>query len=718
MILFSKYRQLLVLSAIGLGLFGLAGLAASQTNISNSPNWFSSCPRVAVDQAGNVHVAWAEFYTWTNSPQVPTSGDAYYSKLDVSTGRWSAPVNLSNTGQVKSYEWYVVGIATDPYGNVYVVYVNGTQLMLRVFSGGAWGAPFLVGSGPGAGGVDSARIAADAQGNIFICWWDNDWGIVYSRARVGGTWEGVVQLSKPVRSKFPEIAVGPNLVYCVFMDAQTGYSYQAVYTVRARTYGAGWSAPKRVSSSGEPEEHPAVKVDSADVAHVIYTPWFESDGTRSIRYVSGTSAGWSSPVDIGSRGGVHYPSIGLRGNNLYTVWKWDYGKVYSNERQAGIWGGQCAVPGSTPCDLPDVAVSPSQDKVYYVWDNGYPQDIYIGVKTQYVAATEASTHAVGDFDGDNLDEVAVDFGSSGLWLANDNGWKQLSPDNPQDLLALDSTGDGTDELAADFGTSGLWIMVGGTWHKISSLNPEGLAAGSLNGAGGDELAVDFGSSGLWLLDGSGWTQLSGMNAVALAAGDVDSDGTAELAAGFNSLGTWLWNAGAWTQLSGSIPDSLLAGDMDGAGGDELVADLGGLGVWVLNSGRWIQLSPADAEGLVFGDADGNGTEDLLGDFGQWGMFLWINNGWVKLSGYDPDRVIAADVDGDGRDEPAADFGPIGLWLCNETGWNLLSYADAENILPGDADGNGSDELLVDFGPLGLWGWYGGAWYQISPQNPD
>ncbi len=81
MILFSKNRQLL--AAIGLGLFGLAGLAAPQTNISNSPNWFSSCPRVAVDSVGNVHVAWAEFYTWTNSPQVPTSGDAFYSKLDV-----------------------------------------------------------------------------------------------------------------------------------------------------------------------------------------------------------------------------------------------------------------------------------------------------------------------------------------------------------------------------------------------------------------------------------------------------------------------------------------------------------------------------------------------------------------------------------------------------------------------------------------------------------
>jgi len=714
--LFSNNRRLL--ASVGLSLLGLAGLAAPQTNISNSPNWFSSCPRVAVDSVGNVHVAWAEFYTWTNAPQVPTSGDAYYSKFNIATGQWSAPVNLSNTGQVKSYEWYVVGIDCDPAGNVYVVYVNGTQLMLRIFSGGAWGAPFLVGSGPGAGGVDSARIAADAQGNIFICWWDNDWGIVYSRARVGGTWEGVVQLSKPVRSKFPEIAVGPNLVYCVFMDAQTGYSYQAVYTVRARTYGAAWSAPKRVSSSNVPEEHPAVKVDSADVAHVIYTPWFASDGSRSVRYVSGTGAGFSAPVDIGSRGGVHYPSIGLRGNNLYAVWKWDYGKVYSNERKAGVWGGEFAVPGSSSCDLPDVAISPSQDKVYYVWDTGSPQDIYVGVKTQYVAAVEASTHAVGDFDGDKLDEVAVDFGSSGLWLANDNGWTQLSPDNPQDLLAADMNGDAADELVADFGTVGLWIRVGGTWHKISSLNPQAFTSGSLNGAAGDELVVDFGTAGLWLYGGSGWTQLSGVNSDALSAGDFDNDGTDELAAGFDAFGVWLWNSGTWAQLSGSNPDFLLAGNMDGAGGDELIADFGGSGVWVMNSGTWIKLSPADAEGLVLGDADGNGTAEILGDFGVWGLFIWINNGWYNLSTYNPDKVIAADVDGDGRDESVGDFGPLGLWLGDELGWTLLSQTNAENIMAGDADGNGSEELLVDFGPLGLWGWYSGAWYQISPLNPD
>ncbi len=711
MILFSKNLRLV--AAVGLCLLGLAGLAAAQTNISNSPNWFSSCPRITVDPSGNVHAVWAEFYTMNFSP---TSGDAFYSKFSAATQTWSAPINLSNTGLCISWEWYVVGIDSDPAGNVYVAYVSGTKLMLRILSGGAWSAPFEVGSGPGSG-VDSARLAVDAQGNIFVCWYDNDYGIVYSRARVGGVWEGVVQLSNPVRSKFPEIAVGTNLVYCVWMDSSSGYAYYAAYAVRARTQGSAWSAPRRVTTAVEAEEHPAIKVDTADVAHIVYTPYF-SDGTRAVRYVSGTSAGFSAPVTIGSRGGVHYPSIGIRGGNAYAVWKWDMGRVYTSERKAGVWSGEAAVPGSSSCDLPDVAISPSQDKVYYVWDTGSPRDIYVGVKTQYVAPVEASSHAVGDFDGDKLIEVAVDFGSSGLWLANDNGWTQLSPDNPQDLLAADANGDGTDELAADFGASGLWIRVGNAWHKISPLNPEDCVAGNVQGASGDELAVDFGSAGLWLWDGYGWAQLSGMNPVTLATGDVDNDGTDELAAGFSTLGLWLWNSGSWSQLSGVKPDGMVIGNMDGWGGQELVVDFGATGVWVLNGGTWIRLSPADADALVLADADGNGTKEILGDFGAWGLFLWINNGWVNLSTYNPEQMIGADVDGDGGKEAVVDFGSIGLWLCDGSGWVLLSQVNAENILAGDADGNGTEEIMADFGMLGLWGWYGGTWYRISTLNPD
>lgn len=711
MVLFSKNGRLL--AALLVGLLGIAGPALAQTNISNSPNWHSSCPRITVDPTGNVHVIWAEFYGM--SGPYPTSGDAFYARLNIATGQWTTPVNLSNSGGCFSGEWLVVGIDSDASGNVYAVYVDGATIKLRILSGGAWSAPFTVGTA--AGEVDGARVAVTPAGDIFICWYEAGPGLVRARARVGGTWESAANVSTyGYRAKFPEIAVGANLVYCVWQDGSSGWRYFAAYAVRAKTFGASWSALKRVSSGTDTEEHPAIKVDASDVAHVVYTPQFD-DGSRCVRYASGTSAGFGTPVNISSLG-VHYPSLGLKGSNLYAVWKWDYGKVYTNERKGGVWSGESAVPGSGSPELPDVAITASQDKVYYVWDTGSPRDIYVGVKTQYVAPTVPSKHAIGDFDGDKQDEVAVDFGASGVWLADATGWLKISSSNPDGLMAARVPGGAKDEIVADFGSLGLWVMVDGAWHLISSKNPEAVIRGKIGSAAGDSLFVDFGTSGLWSWNGYSWSQLSGANPVSFAAGDVDADGTDELVCGFASVGLWLWNAGSWSQLSGLTPEFLTCGNMDGSGGEEVVADFGATGVWVRNAGTWIRLSPADAEELVFADADGNGVKELLGDFGIWGLYLWINNGWVGVTAYNPDLVIAADMDGDGRDEIVADFGSVGLWLGDELNWSALSHANAENLMAGDADGNGTYEILVDFGPFGLWGWYVGGWYQLSAMNPD
>jgi hypothetical protein len=219
-------------------------------------------------------------------------------------------------------------------------------------------------------------------------------------------------LSHPgVRAKFPEIAAGPNLIYCVWQEGSIGYAYHAVSATRARTFAAAWSSFNRITTAFEAEEHPAVKVDASDLAHIVYTPYSDSNGWRIVLYVEGTSSGWSAPLDLGGLGGAHFPSIGLRGNNLYVVWQLG-AHVQNNNRIADVWTGDSAVPGSSACYLPDVVVTPQQDKVYYVWDgNG---EIYVGVKTQYVAPTESSSQAIGDFDGDSKDEIAVDFGSYGV----------------------------------------------------------------------------------------------------------------------------------------------------------------------------------------------------------------------------------------------------------------------------------------------------------------
>jgi hypothetical protein len=349
---------------IWLFLIGLAGAANAQTNISNSPGWFSSCPRLTVDPAGNVHAVWAEFYTM--SGVYPTSGDAFYSKYNIATKQWSTPVNVSNSRGCYSGEWYVVGIDSDASGNVYIVYVDRPRIKLRIISASGWSSPFEVGSSPSTD-IDSARVAVDAAGNIFVSWCDSGYRVVYSRARIGGTWENVATLTYPnTVSKFPEISVGTNRVYCVFMDNHhTPSYYTGVYVYRAKTFGAGWSSSQRLTSAGDSEEHPAVRVDANDVAHVVYTPYFY-DGSRDVRYVEGTSSGFSSPIVLGSQGGVHYPALSVRGTNVYPCWQ-SYGVHYRN-RVGGSWTAEGAVPSSSCYALTDVAASPFEDKLYYVWD--------------------------------------------------------------------------------------------------------------------------------------------------------------------------------------------------------------------------------------------------------------------------------------------------------------------------------------------------------------
>ena len=703
-----------LLPALWLSLVGLAGWAAGQTNISNSPNWTSTCPRITVDPVGNAHVVWAEFYSM-NGPY-PSSGDAYYAKLNAATQQWSAPLNLSNSGLCFSGEWYVVGIDSDPAGNVYVVYVDGPTIKLRTLAAGAWSVPFVVGLASGE--VDSARIAVDAQGNLFVCWFESGPGVIYSRARVGGAWENVATLSHPgVRAKFPEIAVGPNVVYCVWQDGSSGYAYHAVFATRARTAGASWSSFSRITAGYDAEEHPAVKVDAGDVAHIVYTPYFDASGWRIVRYVAGKSTGWSAPLDLGGLGGAHFPSIGLRGGNLYVVWQLGAG-VQNNNRIAGAWTGEAVVPGTSACYLPDVTTSVQQDKKYYVWDGG--GEIMFGARAQVAAGGKPSIHAIGDFDGDGHDETAIDFGASGVWLANDTGWTQLSSSNPDGLMAMDVQGDGVDEIVGDFGSLGLYIWVNSAWHIISSRNPDAFVSGNVNGTAGDELIVDFGPIGLWMWNGYDWAQLSGANSDSLVCADVDGDGSAEIASGFGALGLWLWNSGSWSQLSGLAPQSMIAGNADRVSGEELFVDFGAVGVWCRNGARWIKLSSADPDALVIADVNGDGIKEFLADFGAAGagLYLWINNLWVQLSTSDPDRVIAADVDGDGRDEVIGDFGFLGLFVWDGSGWNQISAVDPENIMSGDTDGDGKDEIMGDFGLLGFWGWYAGTWYLLSSLNPD
>jgi len=115
---------------------------------------------------------------------------------------------------------------------------------------------------------------------------------------------------------------------------------------------------------------------------------------------------------------------------------------------------------------------------------------------------------------------------NGLWYWNYSGWPgtwtRLSPDNPTgdeafcepfDPDGLSETS-GDEELAVDFGTLGLWLYnFAGTphWRRIRTWSPSFMVRSDLYGDGvNDILICDFGANGLWIYDGlfDSWMKLS------------------------------------------------------------------------------------------------------------------------------------------------------------------------------------------------------------------
>ncbi len=346
---------------------------------------------------------------------------------------------------------------------------------------------------------------------------------------------------------------------------------------------------------------------------------------------------------------------------------------------------------------------------------------------------QISKYAVGDVDYDLKDEVAVDFGSAGIWLYDQGNWRQLAPENPESLFAFrqsrwysfsESRWRYYIYVVADLGSQGLWMWERGTWKQYSAANVESMADGLGYTGGstpGEVFIGDFGRLGLWQY-AAGWRIESG----------ADADGIIAMytmhIADFGSLGLWQTGGGYYyappVPLSGANPDHMIKGRRLLSGAERLICDFGALGLWEYYMSLiggvwtdvWTNLSGADADFIASAEIDADGVDEIVGDFGAMGLWLWDTQ-WTQLTDANAEYMISADVTGDGTDEIAVDFGSASLWVWNDGPWSQISVIESEYILSADTNGDGAKEILTDFGASGLWMW-NGAWTRISEDNPD
>jgi serine protease AprX len=265
-------------------------------------------------------------------------------------------------------------------------------------------------------------------------------------------------------------------------------------------------------------------------------------------------------------------------------------------------------------------------------------------------------------------ELAVDFGSSGLYHYDNGTWAFLTGSNSEYMVAL------ARDLYVDFGASGLY-KYDGTWIFLTGSNSEDMVAM------GTDLYVDFGTSGLYKYDGT-WTWLTGSNSEDMVAVGTD------LYVDFGTAGLFKYD-GTWTWLTGSNSEDMVAV------GTDLYVDFGASGLYKYD-GTWTFITGANAEDMV-----AVGT-DLYVDFGASGLYKYDGT-WTFLTGNTEDMVaVGTDL--------YVDFGTSGLYKYDGA-WTFLTGANAEDMVAVGTD------LYVDFGTSGLYK-YDGTWSFLTGANAE
>src|SRR5262249_43047277 len=260
------------------------------------------------------------------------------------------------------------------------------------------------------------------------------------------------------------------------------------------------------------------------------------------------------------------------------------------------------------------------------------QNVSFLVSGQFGAGPDPVSVAVGDFNGDGIQDLAV---------ANHETY-----DGPDGISVLLGNGDGTFQEAINFGSGG----------NVASF----VAVGDFNGDGVQDLVVansgDFDSGNISVLlgNGDGTFQAAvnfgaGNNPSSIAVGDFNGDGIQDLAVANNSFSSdnvsvLLGNGDGTFQAAvnfgaGNNPSSIAVGDFNGDGVQDLTVAHGFFGSnsvsVLLGSGdgtfqEAVNFVAGDrAFSVAVGDFNGDGVQDLAvahGFFGSNSVSVLLGNG--------------------------------------------------------------------------------------------
>ncbi|HXP36906.1 MAG TPA: hypothetical protein VN817_03990, partial [Solirubrobacteraceae bacterium] len=236
-----------------------------------------------------------------------------------------------------------------------------------------WGAPEEV-SIPG-GSASWSKVGIDAAGNATVVWTRSDGLHLLVQAAerpVGGSWGTPVDLSAPVgNAENVTLAVDPagDVVVAWKQRLAGSEAIEAEY----KPAGGSWGAPEAVEFGAAVVETPAVAIDAAGDAVLI---WRQGVGGNHVTLATAkpASGSWQAPVAISSSAlNAEAPDVGMSASGTAAaVWQSSSGATSVVESNVlplgGSWTGEEAISlPATVTEPPHIVADPATGAFTAIW---------------------------------------------------------------------------------------------------------------------------------------------------------------------------------------------------------------------------------------------------------------------------------------------------------------------------------------------------------------
>jgi len=309
-------------------------------------------PSIAVDSTGNVHVVWQDH----TDGEWGTDTEIMYANRTAAGWSNATVISDDSTLWNNGSSWNP-SIAVDNDGNIHVAwsdYTNGTwgtdsEIMYANRTATGWSNATIISDDRtlwNNGGSVYPSVAVDGAGNVHVVWqdstdgeWETDTEIMYANRTAAG-WSNATVISDDSTlwnngdSNYPSVAVdGTGNVHVVWQDYTDGEWETDSEIMYANRTAAGWSNATVVSDDSTKWNNghswnPSIAVDNDGNVYVVWQDDTKFGGDFDIMYAKHTIAGWSNATVLSddstmwNNGGSNYPSVAVDGTgNVHVVWQ-------------------------------------------------------------------------------------------------------------------------------------------------------------------------------------------------------------------------------------------------------------------------------------------------------------------------------------------------------------------------------------------------------------